>query len=141
MATVRKKTKKTLRKKSSRKLKTLRITLRDPNNIDERHLQEEILAVSNRLWWAWFLGAPQSDIKTLAKRANLYVKTVENFVHGITKRPSLGTFVRLAWAAGYRVTLVLLNSKRQRDEVEAMSEADRLLRKHLSSLPAPKKRR
>jgi hypothetical protein len=140
MATVRKKQQKK-KKKRQKKVETLTITLRDPTNIDERHLQEEILAVSNRLWWAWFLGAPQSDIKTLSKRARLHVRTVENFVHGITKRPSLGTFVRLAWAAGYRVTLVLLNSKRQRDEVEAVSEADRLLRKHLAALPAPKKRR
>jgi hypothetical protein len=121
-------------------MKTLRITLRDPTNIDERHLQEEILSVSNRLWWAWLCGEPNSDIKTLAKRARLHVKTVDNFVHGITKRPSIGTFTRLAWAAGYRVTLVLLNSKRQRDEVETRDEANHLLRDHLKTLPVPKKK-
>lgn len=130
-------------KKSSKKGTTnhIKITLRDPTDPDERVMVEEIKTVSDRLWWAWFLGKPDADIKTLAKKARLHVKTVENFVHGITRRPSVGTFVRIAWVAGFRVTLVTLNAPRQKHEVEAKEEANKSLIRHLNTISPPKKRK
>ncbi len=103
--------------------------LRDATNPDEKALLLEIEEFRTRMFSAWLIGLQwKADFSDIAEHARLHPKTVENFVHGVTKNPSSNTVVRLAAAVGFRLTLVKRNTKRHNNEIASLKDAEKKVR-------------
>lgn len=111
--------------------------LRDPSNPEEQLLSHEVEQLRRRIYNAWLLeGRFATDFSDLAKKARLHPSTVEGFVLE-TRDSRMSTIVRIAYALGYRVTLMphdaaVGNREAAPDPVagKALARARRLYKRH-----------
>ncbi len=104
--------------------------LRDTESAEERELLEMIEDTRQRLFAMWLFELKwDKDFKELAKVARVHPMTVQRFVLGLTREPRLGTVVRLAHAAGFRVTFVRHNAPVQEHEVRRVRNGEERVRK------------
>lgn len=104
--------------------------LRDTESSEERELLEMIEDTRQRIFSMWLFELKwDKGFKELAKVARVHPMTVQRFVLGHTKEPRLGTVVRIAHAAGFRVTLVRHNAPVQPHEVRRVRNGEERVRK------------